>query len=100
MPHKGPPPTRTIQRVKTTQAREEFGTMVNTVAYGGQWIVFERRGRDMAAMIPMTDLRRLEAYDAQEQAQPGWDGIHASKGGYDWAAAERVRRSLEEDYMH
>ena len=89
-------PYRNVHRIKTTQAREEFGTMISTVAYGGDWIVFERRNRDMAALIPIEDLRRLEELDAQEVARPGWDGL-ASEG---WHAAELARRSLEVDDMH
>ena len=93
-------PTHTVQRVKTTQAREEFGTMINTVAYGGQWIVFERRGRDMAALIPMADLERLEALDAMQVARPGWDGLESATATFGWHAYERVRRDLEVDDMH
>ena len=92
--------SRTIHRVKTTQAREEFGTMINTVAYGGQWIVFERRGRAMAALVPIADLERLEALDAQEVARPGWDGLESATATFGWNAYERVRRDLEVDDMH
>jgi hypothetical protein len=77
--------------------------MINTAAYGGQRIVFERRGKDLAALVPMEDLRRLEALDAavlEPGAQPGWDGIHAQAWPYGWGAAERVRRDLEVDDMH
>jgi len=91
---------RTVHRVKTTRAREEFGTMINLAAYGGHWIVFERRNRDLAALIPMDDLRRLEALDAERAARPGWDGIHGAPRPYDWGAAERLRRDVEVDDMH
>lgn len=74
--------------------------MVNLAAYGGHWIVFERRNQDLAALIPMDDLRRLEALDTQPGAEPGWDGIHAASRTYDWGAAERLRRDLEVDDMH
>ena len=93
-------PVRTLHRVKTTAAREEFGTMINSAAFGGHWIVFERRGRDLAAMIPMADLERLAALDAQEMAAPGWDGIHSAASRPHWDAAERVRLNLEVDDMH
>jgi hypothetical protein len=90
---------RIVHRVKTTQAREEFGTMINTVAYGGHWIVFERRDRDLAALIPMSDLARLQALAASEATRAGWDGIQ-DPASYDWRAAESVRRQLDRDYMH
>ena len=91
---------RNVHRVKTTRAREEFGTMINTVAYGGDWIVFERRDRDMAALIPMEDLRRLEALNALEGSRPGWDGLASVRASNGWNAAERARLDLEVDDMH
>lgn len=92
-------PQRVVQRIKTTQAREEFGTMVNSVAFGGQWIVFERRDKDLAAMIPMADLRRLQALLAVDP-RPAWDGVSIPQWNHDWAAADRICHSLEVDDMH
>lgn len=56
-----------MKRIKTNKARDEFGTVVNLVAYGKEWIVLERRGKEMAAMIPMEDLRLLERLIEEEE---------------------------------
>ncbi|MCH9046342.1 MAG: type II toxin-antitoxin system Phd/YefM family antitoxin [SAR324 cluster bacterium] len=49
-----------VKRIKTNKARDEFGSVVNRVAYGKERIILQRRNKDMAAMIPMEDLRLLE----------------------------------------
>ncbi len=56
-----------MERMKTGDARDEFGAVVNRVAYGNEWIVLERRGKEMAAMIPMRDLRLLERLIEEEE---------------------------------
>jgi antitoxin Phd len=56
-----------MKRIKTDRARSEFGAVVNEVAYGKEWIVLERRGKPMAAMIPMEDLRLLERLIEEEE---------------------------------
>lgn len=56
-----------MERIKTNKAREEFGSVVNRVAYGKEWIVLERRNREMAAMIPMEDLRLLKRLIEEEE---------------------------------
>jgi hypothetical protein len=62
--------------------------------------VFERRDKDLAALIPMADLHLLQGVLESTRAQPAWDGLRAGAVGYDWGAAERVRRDLEVDDMH
>jgi prevent-host-death family protein len=56
-----------MKHIKTDRARAEFGTVVNRVAYGGERIVLERRGKPMAAMIPMEDLALLERLIEREE---------------------------------
>jgi prevent-host-death family protein len=56
-----------VKRIKTDDARREFGTVINRVAFGGERIVLERRGKPLAAMIPMEELRLLERLIAEEE---------------------------------
>jgi prevent-host-death family protein len=46
--------------MNVTEAREEFADMVNRVAYRGERIVIQRKGRKMAVMVPIADLELLE----------------------------------------
>src|SRR2546425_394376 len=51
------------KRIPATQARDDLGNIVNRVAFGGERIVLERRGSDVAAIVSMDDLRRLEEFE-------------------------------------
>lgn len=44
----------------TVEAREHFSDMLNRSAYGKERIVVTRRGRELAAILPVEDLRLLE----------------------------------------
>ena len=45
------------------KAREEFADAINRAAFGNERIVLRRRGRAIAAVVPIDDLRLLEDMD-------------------------------------
>jgi prevent-host-death family protein len=49
-----------MTRLAASRAREDFSETLNRVAYGGERIVLRRRGRDLAAIVPMEDLALIE----------------------------------------
>jgi prevent-host-death family protein len=49
-----------MTRLSTSQLREELSEALNRVAYRGERIVLRRHGKDVAALVPMDDLARLE----------------------------------------
>jgi prevent-host-death family protein len=49
-----------MTRLDATKAREEFSDTINRVAYGGERIILERRGKAVVAIVSMTDLEELE----------------------------------------
>jgi prevent-host-death family protein len=49
-----------MTRLSTSQLREELSEALNRVAYKGERIVLRRHGKDVAALVPMDDLARLE----------------------------------------
>jgi len=55
-----------MTRVTVSQARETFPEIVNRAAYGKQRTVVSRRGKDLAAVVPMDDLALLEALAGDE----------------------------------
>ena len=55
-----------MTRLNVSKAREEFPEVVNRAAYGKERTIVSRRGKDLAAVIPIDDLRLLERL-AQEQ---------------------------------
>ena len=46
--------------ITASDARDEFSEVLNRVSYGHERVVVQRRGKDLAAMVPMEDLRLLE----------------------------------------
>jgi prevent-host-death family protein len=61
-----------MTRLPSGKVRQDFSETVNRVAYGRERIVLHRRGRDLAAVIPMDDLILLEELEDRvdvEEAQ-------------------------------
>ncbi len=59
------PPTRSprgnqMHRISASNARQELAEILNRVAYGKERVVIGRRGKELAAVIPIADLRLLE----------------------------------------
>ena len=55
-----------MARLNLSKAREEFPEIVNRAAYGKERTIVSRRGKDLAAVIPIEDLRLLERLARQE----------------------------------
>ena len=49
-----------MTRVKASKARNNFANTLNRVAYGKNRVVLHRRGKDIAAIVPMEDLELLQ----------------------------------------
>jgi prevent-host-death family protein len=43
-----------------SKAREGFSDTINRVAFGKERVILRRRGKDVAAVVPIDDLRLLE----------------------------------------
>jgi prevent-host-death family protein len=54
-------------RLPASQARDDFAEVLNRVAYKGDRIVLHRRGKDVAAVISIEDLKLLERLIAEEE---------------------------------
>jgi len=55
-----------MARLNVSKAREEFPDVVNRAAYGKERTIVSRRGKDLAAVIPIEDLRLLERLVREE----------------------------------
>ena len=49
-----------MTRLTASKARQEFADTINRVVYGGERIVLHRRGKDLVAVVPLSDLAALE----------------------------------------
>jgi prevent-host-death family protein len=51
--------------VTVSEARDDFAELVNRVAYRGERVRIERRGREVAAIVPIEDADLLERLEDQ-----------------------------------
>ncbi len=49
-----------MTRMAASKVRQEFAETLNQVAYKGKRILLHRRGRDIAALVPVEDLALIE----------------------------------------
>jgi prevent-host-death family protein len=52
-------------RVNVSRARDEFPDLVNRAVYARERIILSKRGKDVAAIIPIEDLRALKLAQAE-----------------------------------
>ena len=49
-----------MAHLPASKARQGFSDTINRAAYGKERVVVRRRGKDIAAVVPIDDLRLLE----------------------------------------
>ncbi|HSE58169.1 MAG TPA: type II toxin-antitoxin system prevent-host-death family antitoxin [Nitrospiraceae bacterium] len=52
-----------MARTAASKVRQDFSDTLNRVAYGRERVILQRRGKDVAAVVPIDDLRLLEALE-------------------------------------
>jgi prevent-host-death family protein len=53
----------TMSHITASKVRKDFSDTVNRVAYGRERVVLQRRGKEIAAVVPIEDLKLLEALE-------------------------------------
>jgi prevent-host-death family protein len=61
---------RDAQPVSTSEARDQLAELLNQVAYRGARFVLERRGKQLAALVPIEDLQLLQTLAAGARDAP------------------------------
>jgi prevent-host-death family protein len=46
--------------ISTVKAREQLSTVINRAAFGKERVVLTRRGKEVAAVVPIEDVKLLE----------------------------------------
>ena len=79
-------PEITMSKIAVIDARKDLADVLNRAAYGKERVVLTRRGKDVAAIVPMDDLAILEAIEDH------MDLTESEK------TLERVKRDSEETF--
>ena len=67
-----------MTRLNVSKAREEFPEVVNRAAYGKERTIVSRRGKDLAAVIPIEDLHLLERLAQEEMDRQDLEDARAA----------------------
>ena len=56
-----------MRTMNASEVRGELAETLNRVAFGGERVIIRRRDKELAAVIPIEDLRLLERLEAEEE---------------------------------
>ena len=59
-------------KVTTAEARKNLADIVNSVAYGKDTVVLTRRGKELAALISIEDLKLLQQLEDEQDIKDAW----------------------------
>lgn len=83
-----------MAKVSTAEARSEFSDIINRASFGKERVVLTRRGKELAAVVPIEDLELLERLedrldledaraalkDVKKKGTVSWDKLKADLG--------------------
>lgn len=82
-----------MAKISTVDAREQFSDVINRAAYGKERVVLTRRGKDLVAVVPIEDVKLLEALEDEIDLAGAREALadFALHGGASW---EQVKAEL------
>lgn len=66
--------------VSAAEAKNRFSEIIGRAAYGRERIIVERKGKPLAAVISIEDLKRLEELEDEVDSRLLREAVEASKG--------------------
>jgi len=83
------------ERMSASELRDDAADVLNRVAYRGERIILHRRGKDVAAIVPMEDLALLEELEDRRDAEAAEQAYREFREkGEPAATLEEVAREL------
>ena len=61
--------------IGVSEARESFSELVNRAAYGGERVLVSRRGRPIAAIVPIEDVEFMERMEDELDLQAAQEAL-------------------------
>lgn len=77
-----------MTRLPASRARTDMADTLNRVAYGGERIVLHRRGKDVAALIPLADLELLRSIEDQLDNEAAERSLREPEASIPWKKAK------------
>ncbi len=80
-----------MTHLTASKARQAFADTINRVAYRGERIILYRRGKELVAVVPISDLAALEQLEDQLDVEAARKALSESDERIPY---EQVRREL------
>jgi len=79
--------------ISTVKAREQLSTVINRAAFGKERVVLTRRGKEVAAVVPIEDVKLLEELEDRIDLEEARTALieTKSKGTIPW---EKIKADL------
>lgn len=61
-----------IAKITTAEARKNLAEIVNNVAYGKDTVILTRRGKALAALVSIDDLKLLQQLQDEQDIKDAW----------------------------
>ncbi|MFQ5614408.1 MAG: type II toxin-antitoxin system Phd/YefM family antitoxin [Anaerolineae bacterium] len=84
--------------LNTAEVKARLSELINRVAFRGERLIVLRRGKAVAALIGIEDLRRLEKLDADETHNEGGNAHPIMRAFGGWAGRTDIDELLAEIY--
>ena len=84
-----------MPKISTVNAREQFSEVINRAAYGKERVVLTRRGKELVGVVPIEDIRLLEALEDRIDQEDINDALadFALHGGVAWEGVKAEMRA-------
>jgi prevent-host-death family protein len=70
-----------VKEMATVDAREQFAEVVNRAAFGKERIVLTRRGKPVAAVVPLEDVELLAELEDQVDLASAREALAEARAG-------------------
>ena len=79
--------------ISTAKARNNFSDVVNRAGYGKERVILTRRGKPIAAVVPMEDVEFLEELEDRADLEAVREALAEGGATIPW---EEIKRELEQ----
>jgi len=80
-------------QVNTVDARAQFSEIINRAAFGKERMILTRRGKEIVAVVPIEDVKLLEALEDRMDLEEAREALSEAKkkGTVPW---EKMKKEL------
>ncbi len=78
-----------MSRLTATEVREGFAETLNRVVYKSERVVIHRRGKNLAALVPLEDLELLRALEDRLDLETAREALREDPKGTAWAKVKK-----------